>query len=635
MTRRRGGRPAAFVLAVLLGTGATVLPVLAGAAHGAEASDPPAAPDDLAVEDDASAIDYSGDPEAESAHVAAEDDRLTEVRTVGTAAAWSQTPLKSPYRLVAGSGYTLVLTARSEPYTVADLTVLAPQTFVRRPDGSYLLSEHLVVSAGATLNLTEPGGLTLLLASDAEGFVSIVNYGGRLNIAGDESDPAVVKSFDRSSERVDRLTDDGRAYLRSIGGQVSVAQAELSHLGFWSGRTGGLSLTGTDRPDSGALYDLADSLKVGPAAKDPEVDTDKNSAIGDVLPAGELPVPTVDVDSPTYSYVSAAITGTTVAHNAFGLFVSGANGLDVRSSSFDENLVSGVVLHRFVVNAVLERAVARHNRRDGVLLARATTGIVLSELLAADNGRNGVTISGLPLATGPSATGTSIGSYGNNTISNSEIARNGRYGVEVIGGTNIGVLANAVDANEMGIVVRDVARKVSIVGNKVSGSRSQGIALRDGVVAAGVTGNIVTGGTTSVYVRDAEARIESNTLRDAEQHAASFVGDVGSSVMSANTVTGRGPSAIESERARDLERGDWVNDTTGWADTTPFVVTLKRFAQPLTVLWILLGALLLFTALRGARSRQSRRHPYADKAPVSDGAPTAPDRETVGAGRGS
>ena len=67
----------------------------------------------------------------------------------------------------------------------------------------------------------------------------------------------------------------------------------------------------------------------------------KNSPLGQVLPAGDLPVPTVDVDSPEYSYVSAAISDTTVAGNAFGLFVSGANGLDVRASSFDDNLVVG------------------------------------------------------------------------------------------------------------------------------------------------------------------------------------------------------------------------------------------------------------------------------------------------------
>lgn len=591
--------------------------VVTASAVGVTVNPGPASADE---EDVSSTLEYPGDPESESAIVAAEDERLTEVRTVGALASQSSTPLKSPYRLATGAAYTLVLTSRSQPYTIDDLLVLAPQTFVRRPDGAYLLSENLVIEAGATLNLADPGGLRLLLASDPKGFVSIVNYGGRLNVAGAPGAPARITSFDRSTESPDLLTDDGRAYLRSIGGQVSFADSELSDLGFWSGRTGGLSLTGTDRPDSGSIYDLAGSLKVGTVGNEaPEVEGNKNSPLGEILPAGDLPVPTVDVDAPVYSYVSAAISDTKVTGNAFGLFVSGANGLDVRGSSFDNSLVSGLVLHRYVVNAVVERTQALGNGQDGVVLARATTGIVLSQVTASRNERNGVTISGLPLATGPSATGTSLASYGNNAISNSQISHNGRYGVEVIGGSNISVLANDLLSNDVGVVVREVANGVEVVGNNVEDSATQGIALRDGVRGAVVSGNIVSGGSTNVYLRDAVAEVENNTLKDASMHAVSFVGAVGASTLDENTISGKGPSAIETQRAPDVEIADWRNDTSGWHDTTPFLVTLKRFAQPLTVLWIALGVLLVFSAARGSRSRGTKAHPYADKRPVAGG----------------
>ncbi|WP_166133278.1 right-handed parallel beta-helix repeat-containing protein [Nocardioides ochotonae] len=609
----------------LLGT--ALAAVLVGATAPIAAADPEIEPGTDAA---SAAFPYPGDPESEAALVAGEDDRLTEVRTVSSLASWTASPTKSPYRLATGSAYTLVLTARSQPYTVADLLLLAPQTFVRRPDGSYLLSEHLVVESGATLNLANPGGLRLHLASDSDGFVSIVNYGGRLNIAGADGVPAAISSFDRDTERLDALTDDGRAYLRAIGGQVSLSHVRLEGLGFWSGRTGGLSLTGTDRPDAGSLHDLADSLKVGPVAdQGPDIDGNKNSALGDVLPTGDLPVPTVDMDDPRYSYVSAAVADTTVTDSAFGLFVSGANGLDIRDSVFDDNIVSGLVLHRYVMNAVVETTSASGNGLDGLQLARATTGIVLSEVVANENDRNGVTISGLPLATGPSATGTSVGSYGNNSIANSQVRRNGRYGVEVIGGQNVDVLANDIAANAVGVVVRDAATEVSVVGNQVSSSHDQGIALRDGVDGAVVTGNVVSGGETSVYVRDSSAEIDQNTLEDATTHAVSFVGEVGSSSLRQNKISGRGPSAIEVGRADGLDTGGWVNDQDGWDDTTPFLVTLKRFAQPLTVLWSLLGALLLFTAVRGARSHRARRHPYLDKAPAWDPAPVQ-----VGGARG-
>lgn len=591
---------------------------------------------------------YPGDAETEAAYVASEDERLVKIRTVDSLAQLSNNPLKAPYRLATGSSYTLVLTSRKDAYTVKDLLALGPQTFVRQPDGSYLLSENLVILTGATLNLTGSGGVTLRLASDADGFVSIVNYGGRLNMTGAEGAPVVVSSFDRKSNAADRLTDDGRAYIRSIGGQVLISHAQISDLGFWSGRTGGLSLTGTDRPSSGALSELGETMRVGkradreraaaaaaaPKKKAAQGLSGKGRAsVTEVLPAGALPVPVVSVDSPQYSFVSASITDTTVERNAFGVFVSSANGLNIRKSSFEDNLVDGLVMHRYVINAVIESSTANGNGGDGFMLARATTGIVMSQNTANENDRNGMTLSGLPLADGPSATGTSVGSYGNNSVSNSEMSRNKRYGVEVVGGVNIGILSNNVDSNGVGVVVRERATKVNVVGNRVRNSRQQGISLRDGVVGATVTGNIVSGGETGVYVRDSQAEIERNTLTDGTLHAVSLVGNLGPTSLTENTISGHGPSAIEAKRAVDLHDNSWANDESGWDDTTPLLVTLKRFLQPLTMMWLILGLLLVFTAVHGSRARRRKAHPYGDKAPVSDGiAISAASHQSVGTG---
>jgi hypothetical protein len=577
---------------------------------------------------------YPGDPESEAALVASEDSRLVETRTVDSLARWSKLTLDTPYRLATGSAYTLVLTPRTDAYTIQDLLGLAPQTFVHQPNGAYLLSEHLVIQSGATLNLASAGGLRLRLASDRAGFVSIVNYGGRLNITGTAGKPVVVTSWDRSRQAPDRLTNDGRAYIRSLGGQVQISHARFSDLGFWSGRTGGLSLTGTDRPNSGALDKLGQTLRVGKRAQrerdaeaaanptEPQVGLDGRgkATLSEVLPAGDLPVPFVDVANPAYSYVSASLKHTTVQGNAYGLFVSSADGLDIRNSSFSRNLVDGIVMHRYVTNAVVQSTAADDNGGDGFVLARATTGIVLSEVEADRNTRNGVSLSGLPLANGPSATGTSVGSYGNNSVSNSRVSGNGRYGIEVVGGRNVGVQANDLSGNDMAIVVREGARGVTVVGNRVTAPVRQGISLRDGVRQAVVSGNIVSGGLTSVYVRDSEASVSRNTLADATGHAVSLVGVVRGTTLTENTISGRGPSAIDGKRAVDLARDGWRNDLGGWRDTTPLLVTLKRLAQPLTLLWVGLAGLLVFTALRGSRDR-GRSHPYAEKAPVTDGIP--------------
>ncbi|WP_140399152.1 right-handed parallel beta-helix repeat-containing protein, partial [Pseudomonas sp. SID14000] len=238
---------------------------------------------------------------------------------------------------------------------------------------------------------------------------------------------------------------------------------------------------------------------------------------------------------------------------------------------------------------------------------------------ASRNHRNGLTMSGLPLADGPSATGSSLGSYGNNTVSNSKLVDNARYGVEVIGGTNIGVNANDLQGNDMGVVVRGGAEDVSVVGNRVTEPIRQGIAIRDGVTKSVITGNIVSGGNTSVYLRDSAATVQRNTLSDADSHAISLVGSVSETKVTENTISGRGPSAIDTKRAADVNMHRWKNDEGNWHDTTPFVVTLKRFLQPLTAMWLFLAALLIFTAARGARRIRRVVHPYADKSPVTDG----------------
>ena len=174
----------------------------------------------------------------------------------------------------------------------------------------------------------------------------------------------------------------------------------------------------------------------------------------------------------------------------------------------------------------------------------------------------------------------------------------------------------------MGIVVRGDAADVSVVGNRVTEPQRQGIAVRDGVRDSVVSGNIVTGGRTSIYLRGAVS-VKRNTLTDANMHAVTLVGNLGSTQVTENTISGRGPSAIDAKRADGVTMDRWQNDDDHWHDTTPFFVTLKKFLQPLTALWMALGALLLFTAARGTRRTRRIRHPYVDKARVSDGVPVS------------
>nr|MDT0662372.1 right-handed parallel beta-helix repeat-containing protein [Micromonospora sp. DSM 115978] len=551
------------------------------------------------------------DGERQAALVAAEDRRLNQVRAITAVAPLQGTQWTRPYRLDTGSGYTLVLTERTNPYTVADLLRLAPQTFTRQPDGSYLLTENIYLNSGAKLKLANPGGLTLRMASTKDGFVSIVSFGGGLNLAGTAQAPLKISSWNQGDGTTDTDPLDGRAYLRAIGGQFAMSYAEISDLGFWSGRTGGLALTGTDRPNTGNLE--------GPTEITPD-EEEETLRSGEVTaqPSGELDTPDSRFTVPNLSYVSGEITNSTLSGNAFGLFVSSADGITIGDTTIQGSLNDGLVLHRFVSGAVVERVTAKGNGGDGFILSRATQQVRVTGSTAEGNTGNGYTLSGEPLADGPSASGASIASYGGNSVSSSTARDNGHYGVEVIGGVDVGVQNNTIEGGDMGIVAREGTRDVSITGNQLTGQDRQGIAVRDGVAGAVVTGNVVRETETGVYLRDAVAEIRGNTVQDVTNHGITLVGNGEGSTVSFNVVAGVGPSAIDTPRAHgDIEIKE--NQTFAWYDTRSFWVKFRHYASPMTMLWTGILLLIVFSALRGAgaRRRSGIRDPYEDKRPVT------------------
>lgn len=589
------------------------------------------------------AVLYPGNAITEPALVSDEEDRLADVQTVGRMIQWGKLPVFGAYRLSTGSAYTLVLTRRSEPYVLADLLELAPQTFVREPDGSYLLGENIVIQPGARLVLSDSGPLTIKMASDTDRFVSIVNLGGELEIVGTSSSPVTLTSWNRDAGQRDTTTEDGRAYVRSVGGKVTLEKATFKHLGFWSGRTGGVALTGVDRPSEGALEeygrDLGDAVAANnhasgidvrfgtvpdnnPPVIDPADPAAAEAAAGDqlstategspvegVLPVGTLPAPYTDDEDPQYSYVSAKVEDSTFEGNAFGLFISSANGVDISGSTVKDSLVDGLVMHRYVVNAAITDTVASGNTGHGIVMARATTGIVVSEVTSRRNGGSGIVVRGSALANGPSATGMPIGDYGNNSISNSTADENARFGIEVIGGRNISLTSNDVAGNDMGIVVRDEASDVTLVGNHLEDNLRHAIALRDGSADVQITGNVISGSPTGVHLRDSSAVVERNTLNRVTSHAVTVVGAAQGTLVEQNTISGKGPSAVDIKRAQAVTVGE--NDLAGWDSTKPFWTVVRNTMQPLTVMWLLLGLLLVTTALKGTRSRlRGLRHPY-------------------------
>jgi hypothetical protein len=562
-------RFAASVAALTLLLSGLALPVSASAAPepsdsqgSTPTSTPSSSPSSSPTDESVAGIGYEGDPDAEALLVATENRRLANVRAIANAADWSGVAQYKPYRLATGMLYTLVLVARDAPYTIADLEKLAPRTFARQPDGSYLLSENIVVDEGASLTLSDPEGLTLHMASNSDSFVSIITLGGSLTITGTLAEPARVTSWDGTTGKPDVDTTDGRSYIRVVGGHAELANSFFNHLGFWSGTTGGISLTGTDALDI-ETADLAtgkDQREAAGAAANPEVFG------SELLPASEeAGVLPVEADLTSYGYVSALITNSTFEGNAFGLFVTSAEGVVIRDSEIKDSLVDGIIMHRFVTNSEISRTSSHNNAADGVKLTRGTSGIVLDRVTSKRNGANGISLNGRPLADGPSATGTPVGAYGNNQVTNSTSKDNARYGIDVLGGSGVQVDSNAVEGNAMGIVVGAGATEVVIKNNMVEDSAKQGIALRTAGTDAVVSGNTVIGGEIGIYARDAGGTFERNTVEDVTNHAITLIGTTGTSTIHRNTVTGKGPSAIDVARTEGAVVTD--NDAEEWRST--------------------------------------------------------------------
>jgi parallel beta-helix repeat protein len=562
--------------------------------------------------------------------VAAEDLRLRKIlRTRHRVArvrrhAVMPPPSSTTYTLPSETGDTLVLTPSSTVYTVADLVRLAPRKFARMKDGSYLFSEHIAVRAGATLRLSAPNGLTVRLASGPGGFVSIVSLGGKIELVGQKKARLKLSSWDVDAGAPDTATYEGRAYVRTIDGQFTADYVDFTALGFWSGRTGGLALTGTALPQpptlvpggrsGSAFWGLFNLGDVG------------RQAAGAPQPGPRGPNPKYNVPAP--ALVSDRITNSSITGNAFGLFISGTNGISVSDTKVRDSLISGVVLHRNVTNGVLSRVSSDNSAGDGFLVDRASTAITLNQTTANDNGVSGFMVSGVPEANGPSVAGPSTDSYGNNVISNSTASGNGRYGIHVVGGTNIGVHNNRVTDTDMGIVVSGSAQGVSIIGNEIINTGRKGIALVDGVSGSTVADNLVDHTGTGVYVRNSVAEVNANTIQRAETHGVSLVGQVGGTKVSGNALAGSGVSALDFARSSGALASDG-NEVGEWHRyIDPWYFWFKKLIQPLTFLWVMIALLLLVSLLRSRRKEDLVVHPYAHQMlpqPPTDASPTMID----------
>ena len=559
---------------------------------------------------------YPGDPAKEASIVTSENQRIYNLRAITAAARWQGIVTTTPYQVNLGSIPTLVLVGQTNPYTVADLQSLIPSTFVRQPDGTYLLTENIVVEAGAVLDISNPDGMTIHLSSSSKGFVSIVGLGGSIKIDGSAKAPLHIGSWDQTLGAADSNTADGRAYLQLIGGTANFSYVDFDHLGFWSGGTGGVALTGTSVTVSNLAKASAPTAPTAPTA--PLAKTVHGVTVKPVGPTATINDVATAIAGAAggYSYVTASLSHVSIVGNAYGLFVNGSKGVQISDTKVSQSLVDGIVFHRFVTDSTISSTSTDNNAVDGFAMTRASTGILINGLTANGNGRDGIELNGGPLASGPNAAGAPVASYGNNVLSNSTADGNARYGINVLGGDGIKVDDNTVRNNTMGIVVGKAAVSIAITGNVIDNSSKHAIALIGGVTKSTIRENSINGADIGIYLRDSSGSVEGNRLSNVSTHGITLIGATSGSSVVTNTVAGAGPTAVDTARATGVTVQG--NTTTGWTNTKPLGVILGQIFQPLTVLWMILGLIVLISALSGiGRKHSGFRNPYANQVPLS------------------
>jgi Right handed beta helix region len=141
-----------------------------------------------------------------------------------------------------------------------------------------------------------------------------------------------------------------------------------------------------------------------------------------------------------------------------------------------------------------------------------------------------------------------------------------------------------------------------------------GISVQNG--AAELVGNRLQGGPTGIRLRDATGTVRGNEIRGATHYGVSVAGRSAGSAVEANTLSGRGPVAVDTFRL--APHADVVvlgNDVTSWTEDQDDWVYWSHFVprHPMLVLWVVVLLLPLLA------SRRARRHrpplgtpPYRD-----------------------
>jgi parallel beta-helix repeat protein len=316
--------------------------------------------------------------------------------------------------------------------------------------GEWLLGADLVVTGGASLDITAPAVAWLKLASDGGRTASLKAVGGNLDING-----SCITSWDVAQNRADTEYADGRGYLLARdGAQMTIDRAELRYLGNADVESYGLSW----RTDG----------------------------------------------------TTGKLTNSVVSHNYFGLYSYEVSGLVVQDNEIHDNVLYGIDPHTGSRDLVIERNIAYNNGKHGIILAEDVTDSVIRDNVVYANKHHGIVLylrSDRNLienndSFGNAAQGININESSDNVVRGNRVYDNVESGI----GISQTAQGNVVERNQIRGNQQDGVRVVSeslqtAVRDNVIGENSRyGIYVDvDGDVA--LAGNTIFGSRAGVMLK--------------------------------------------------------------------------------------------------------------------------------------
>lgn len=461
-------------------------------------------------------------------------------------------PFLAPPTATPGSTATLVLSGRPEPYDLAVLAPEFPDALEFQIDGSLLVKLPILVGRGATLIVNRSTTPALHLLSSPGAYAHITAVEATLHFIGGPVLPLTVTSRNTATDAPDDELTDGRAYIRATGSRMDFAHTQVSRLGFLLGESSGVAwMTRTAAPSTGGARD------------------------------------------------------STFTANYFGAYSSGAIGLIISRSQFNDNLVYGFDPHTRTINTVVESSVAARNGRHGFIFSDDCHDNVIRDSQAYLNGGAGFMIDdgrdngeAEPLASN------------RNTLERISAHDNGGPGIVIEGGSANSVRQAQVDNSPVGIWVKNAASDTTVIDTSITNTAQAGLRLNPGTVATSMTNSSIAAGAIGVAIDGALAtRLTDVTIADAtvagitlargsEELVLDRVQIVGSG---RGTITGGDPS-ISRDSPPGLDTSGWTSSQakpSRWWDS----VSMVKLAPWVIILGI---PALLWLPIR---ARWRRRHP--------------------------